>query len=183
MAVSLIECKLWFMYGCQNHEWQLNYSRSFYWLFLNKNELKWWSASAIYCENIAHTSKNRRIHSRARIRSHSLSTSYYFKGQRTNTSLIMASGWLKVYPERSSAQTTSVFTCRYHSTNAPYSSLSYYYSYLKDKRVKCGNFHAKQLVRVSRNITHESQVFSTNLLKESRNRTAATRKALAYFPS
>jgi len=66
---------------------------------------------------------------------------------------------------------------------APFSSLSYYYSYLKDKRAKRGNFHAQQLVRISRNITQESQVLSANMQKEPMNRSAATRKALAYFPS
>jgi hypothetical protein len=34
---------------------------------------------------------------------------------------------------------TSVFSCQYHSTNAPYSSSSACCSYQKDKRVKSGS--------------------------------------------
>jgi len=38
----------------------------------------------------------------------------------------------------------SVFFCQHHFTNAPYSTLSLYHSYEKDKRSKTGNLQIKQ---------------------------------------
>jgi hypothetical protein len=159
------------------------FPRSFYWLFLNKNELKWRSASAIYCENITHTGKNGRIRSTARIRLHSLSMSHQFKEQRTITSLIIASGWLNL----SRARFCSKHFGFHVSVSFHQCSILIFILLLLLSEGQAGP-SAETFIQSNsfghRGTLHRKvRLFNTNLQKESRNRSAATRKALAYFPS